>query len=530
MVESKTFEELNLSRRILQAVKEMGFEEPSPIQAEAIPLLMQGKDVIGQAQTGTGKTAAFGIPILESINARHRSVQAMIIAPTRELAIQVAEEISKLGRFKDVRTLAIYGGQSIDRQISALRRGIQIVAGTPGRLLDHIRRGTLRLQNVKFLVLDEADEMLDMGFIEDIEAIIREIPEDRQTLLFSATMPREIQRLAKRYMQDPQMVTVSKDELTVPLIEQEYYEVRAKTKLEGLCRVMEHIDVSLAIIFCRTKRGVDELVASLETRGYQAEGLHGDLTQAQRDKVMKKFKHGRVDYLVATDVAARGLDIENVSHVINYDIPQDPEVYVHRIGRTGRAGKTGMAITFIVPEEYRQLRMIEKMIGARITRKNLPSIADIFERQKAQMLDRIATTINENDLAMFRGMVEELSAEYDSVEIAAAALKLALDLELPVKEIEEETVDFGETGARPGMVRLFMNLGRQEEMRPPDFIKFIAEEAGIPGKSIGAIRIFDRFAFVEVPKEYAEQVIYSLHKTEAKGKRIFVEPAKVRKD
>ncbi|ADG82296.1 DEAD/DEAH box helicase [Thermincola potens] len=529
MLETKTFESLQLSRRILQAVKEMGFEEPTPIQAEAIPVLLNGHDVIGQAQTGTGKTAAFGIPILEKLNPRYRAVQALVITPTRELAIQVAEEIMKLGKFKDVRTLAVYGGQSIDRQIGALKRGVQVVVGTPGRLLDHINRGTLRLQHLKMLVLDEADEMLDMGFIDDIEAIIKETPETRQTLLFSATMPHEIQQLARKYLKNPRLVAVSKDELTVPSIEQVYYEVREKTKLESLCRVLETIDVTLAIIFCKTKRGVDELVASLETRGYQAEGLHGDLTQAQRNKVMRKFKNGQVDYLVATDVAARGLDIENVSHVINYDIPQDPEVYVHRIGRTGRAGRSGKAITFIVPEEYRQLRLIEKIIGARIARKNLPSIADIFERQKVQMIDKVANTINGGQLDIYRDIVQELAADYNLIDIASAALKLALDLELPAKEIEVDEADFGETGARPGMVRLFMNIGRQEEMTPPEIIKLIAEEAAIPGKSIGAIRIFDRFSFVEVPQQVAEQVMYSLHKTEVKGKKLFVEPAKVRK-
>ncbi len=529
MLETKKFGNLSLSKRIYQAIQEMGFEEPSPIQAEAIPLLMEGHDVIGQAQTGTGKTAAFGIPILERLNNRHRAVQALVIAPTRELAIQVAEEIAKLGKFQEARTLAIYGGQSIDRQIMALKRGVQVVVGTPGRLLDHIRRGTLRLQHVRFLVLDEADEMLDMGFIEDIESIIREIPEDRQTLLFSATMPHEIQRLARRYLKEPQMVTVSKDELTVPLIEQEYYEVREKTKLESLCRVIENTDISLAIVFCRTKRGVDELVASLETRGYQADGLHGDLTQAQRDKVMKRFRMGKLNYLVATDVAARGLDIENVSHVINYNIPQDPEVYVHRIGRTGRAGRTGKAITFVVPEEYRQLRLIEKIVGARIVRQNLPSIADIFERQKVQLMDRISNTINEGRLENYNQIVEELSGDYDYFEIASAALKLLLDNELPSGEIEEESFEFGETGARPGMVRLFMNIGRQEEMRPPDIIKLIVEETGVQGRSVGSIRIFDKFCFVEVPKQEAEQIMYSLHRAEVKGKRLFVEPAKVRK-
>jgi ATP-dependent RNA helicase DeaD len=527
MQETKQFGNLSLSKKVHHAISDMGFEEPSPIQAEAIPLLMEGLDVIGQAQTGTGKTAAFGIPIMEKLNPRFRATQALILTPTRELAIQVAEEITKIGKYKEVRTLAIYGGQSIERQITALRRGVQVVVGTPGRLLDHLRRNTLRLDNLRMVVLDEADEMLDMGFIDDIEAILRATPEERQTLLFSATMPDEIRRLSRRYLKDPKILSVSRDELTVPLIEQVYYEVREHGKLDGLCRVLDTSEVSLAIIFCRTKRGVDELVASLEARGYQAEGLHGDLTQIQRNRVMKKFREGGVEILVATDVAARGLDIENVSHVINYDIPQDPESYVHRIGRTGRAGKTGMAISFIVPREYRQLRLIEKMINTRIKKQKLPTLADIFEVRKEQIVERLINVIESGQLGHYYDIVEHMADQYNTMEIAAAALKIALDLEEPGEEREEygET-DFGDTGAEPGMVRLFMNIGREDEMRPPDIVKIIAEEAGIPGKIIGAIRIFDRFTFVEVPKEAAERVMYSLDKNTIKGRRVHVEPAK----
>lgn len=527
MQETKQFGNLNLSKKIFHAISDMGFEEPSPIQAEAIPLLMEGLDVIAQAQTGTGKTAAFGIPIIEKLNPRNRVVQALIVAPTRELAIQVAEEITKIGKHKEVRTLAIYGGQPIDRQIMALKRGVQVVVGTPGRLLDHLRRNTLRLDNLQIAVLDEADEMLDMGFIDDIESILKSTPEERQTLLFSATMPEEIRRLSRRYLKDPRIISVSRDELTVPLIEQAYYEVREHGKLDSLCRVMDTSEISLAIIFCRTKRGVDELVASLEARGYQAEGLHGDLTQIQRNRVMKKFREGAVEILVATDVAARGLDIDNVSHVINYDIPQDPEAYVHRIGRTGRAGKTGIAISFVSPREYRQLRLIEKMINSRIKKQKLPSLADIFERQKEQFTERLIKVINAGQLANYYNIVESLAEEYDTMDIAAAAMKLALDLEDPVEEREERVeTDFGDTGAEPGMVRLFMNIGREDEMRPQDIVKTIAEEAGIPGKIIGAIRIFDRFTFVEVPMEAAERVMYSLDKNMIKGKRVHVEPAK----
>lgn len=529
MYETKKFGSLELSKRVFNAISDMGFEEPSPIQTEAIPLLMEGYDVIGQAQTGTGKTAAFGIPITEKINPKFRSVQALILTPTRELAIQVAEEMTKIGKYRELRTLAIYGGQSIDRQILALKRGVQIVVGTPGRVLDHLRRKTLKLNNIRFAVLDEADEMLDMGFIEDIETILQETPAEKQTLLFSATMPEEIQRLARKYLRDPRILSVSRDELTVPQIEQVFYEVKEHNKLDGLCRVLDVSQINLAIIFCRTKRGVDELVAGLEARGYEAEGLHGDLTQAQRNKVMRKFREGHVEILVATDVAARGLDIENVSHVINYDIPQDPESYVHRIGRTGRAGKTGIAISFVVPREYRQLRIIEKTINTRIKRCQLPTFEDVFERQREIIVERLVATINAGKLGHYRSIIEEMSEDYETMEIAAAALKIAFDIEGGDEKAEIEEIEFGETGAEPGMVRLFMNIGRADEVRPQDLVRTIAEEAGIPGKIIGAIKIYDKFTFVEVPRESAERVLYSMHRNMIKGKRVHVEPAKMRR-
>lgn len=527
MYEKKKFGSLEISKKVFNAISDMGFEEPSPIQAEAIPLLMAGLDVIGQAQTGTGKTAAFGIPIVENLSPRSREIQALILTPTRELAIQVAEEITKIGKYREARTLAIYGGQSIDRQILALKRGVQIVVGTPGRILDHLRRKTLRLNAVRFLVLDEADEMLDMGFIDDIESILQETPEEKQTLLFSATMPAEIQRLARKYLRDPRILSVSRDELTVPQIEQVFYEVKEHNKLEGLCRVLDTSTINLAIIFCRTKRGVDELVAGLEARGYEAEGLHGDLTQTQRNKVMRKFRDGQVEILVATDVAARGLDIENVSHVINYDIPQDPESYVHRIGRTGRAGKTGIAMSFVIPREYRQLRLIEKMIKTRIKRLMLPTFEDVFERQKEVIIEKLVSTIQNGKLSHYRSIIEEM-VEYEAMDIAAAALKVAFDVEGSDEKPEIEEVEFGDTGAEPGMVRLFMNIGRADELRPQDLVRTIAEEAGIPGKIIGAIKIYDKFTFVEVPREAAEKVLYSMHRNIIKGKRVHVEPAKVR--
>ena len=350
------FEDMQLSKKVLNAVRDMGFEEPSPIQAQTIPLALEGHDVIGQAQTGTGKTAAFGIPTIEQIDEKNKYIQALVLTPTRELAIQIAEEFNKIGKYKRVKTLPVYGGQMIDRQIRALRFGVKVVVGTPGRLIDHIRRNTIKLDHVKMLILDEADEMLDMGFIEDIEEIMSNVAqgENRQTLLFSATMPAPIEKLARSYMHNPQKVMISREQLTVPSVDQLYFETR--DKFEGLCRVLDIEDSGKYIIFCRTKKNVDDLQASLQVRGYMAGSLHGDMSQAQRDRVMRRFREGKLEILIATDVAARGIDIDDISHVINFDIPQDHESYVHRIGRTGRAGRTGIAVTFIEPKEYRQLK------------------------------------------------------------------------------------------------------------------------------------------------------------------------------
>lgn len=523
--DTEFFGEIQLSKKILAAITEMGFEEPSPIQSQTIPLVLEGHDVIGQAQTGTGKTAAFGIPTLERIT-ENRQIQALVLTPTRELAIQISEELTKIGKFKRIKTLPIYGGQSIDRQIRALKFGVQLVIGTPGRLLDHIRRNTIKLDSVKTLILDEADEMLDMGFIDDIEAILQNIPaEGRQTLLFSATMPAPIASLAVKYMNEPRKVSISKEQLTVPLIDQWYYETREK--LEGLCRVLDVEDIGRLIIFCRTKKGVDDLVASLQARGYMSDGLHGDLSQAQRDRVMKKFRDGKLEILVATDVAARGLDIEHITHVINYDIPQDHESYVHRIGRTGRAGKKGVAITFIEPREYRQLKIIEKLAKTRILRKQLPSSADILERQREIIKSRLAQTLDRRGFTDYHSIIMDLSSDYDPVDIAAAAVKLYQE-GFKEKEEEQTTTPLANTGAEPGMVRLFMNIGRSQKIRPEDIIRSIASEADIPGNIIGVINIYDKFTFVEVPEDVAERVLSVMHKNTIRGYRINVEPAKSR--
>lgn len=525
MKETGLFGDIQLSRRVHNAIIEMGFEEPSPIQSQTIPLVIDGLDIIGQAQTGTGKTAAFGIPIMERVSADSRHIQALVITPTRELAIQVSEELSKIGKFKRIKSIPIYGGQSIDRQIKALKLGVQVAIGTPGRLLDHLRRKTIKLDAVKMIILDEADEMLDMGFVEDIEEILQNIPSDgRQTLLFSATMPMAIMNLARKYMQNPTTVTISKEQLTVPLIDQFYYETR--DKLEGLCRVIDTETTGKLIIFCRTKKGVDELVASLQARGYMADGLHGDLSQSQRDRVMKKFRDGKLEILAATDVAARGLDIEDITHVVNYDIPQDPESYVHRIGRTGRAGKKGIALTFIEPREYRQLKLIEKLVKTRIQRKQLPSAADILESQREVIKNRLVQTIEQNKFGDYHTIVADLTADYEALDIAAAALKLCQE---GYKEVVvDENSPLANSGAKPGMVRLFINAGKAQKIRPEDIVRTIASEADIPGNIIGIINIYEKFTFVEVPEDVAERVISVMHKNTIKGYRINVEPARGR--
>lgn len=521
------FGEIPLDKKIVHALTDMGFEEPSPIQQQTIPLALMGDDIIGQAQTGTGKTAAFGIPIIQGLNDSSKHIQALIMTPTRELAIQVAEEISKIGKQRRVKALPVYGGQPIDRQIRSLRMGVQVVIGTPGRLLDHIERKTIKLDNVKFLVLDEADEMLDMGFVEDMEAIMREIPEERQTLLFSATMPRPILMLTQRYMKKPHIVTVSKEELTVPLIEQIYYETT--DKVECLSRVLDVEETGKTIIFCRTKKGVDDLVVALATRGYTAEGLHGDLSQTQRDRVMKKFRDGSTDILIATDVAARGLDIDNITHVVNYDIPQDPESYVHRIGRTGRAGNKGVAMTFITPREFRQLKLIERVAKTRIVRKAIPSAANVLEKQKDSLIARMYAVLEQDRFADYKSIVEDLQDAFDLEDIAAAAIQYLHEgpkaLEVPEAPAKRS---FTNTGGKKGMVRLFINVGRAQKIQPPDIVRAIASEADIEGRVIGAISIYDKFTFVEVPEDVAERVVEAMHRNTIKGFKINVEPAKAR--
>ncbi|QOR66835.1 DEAD/DEAH box helicase [Cytobacillus suaedae] len=419
-----TFSELGINEELLKSISKMGFEEATPIQAQTIPLALKRQDVIGQAQTGTGKTAAFGIPLIEKIDVNVQTIQGIVIAPTRELAIQVSEELSKIGHFNRARILPIYGGQDINRQMRALKKNPQIIVGTPGRLIDHINRKTIRLQNVHTVVLDEADEMLNMGFIEDIESILSTVPEDRQTLLFSATMPGPIQRIAERFMRDPQIVKVKTKEVTVPNIEQYYVETQEKKKFDVLTRLLDIHSPELAIIFGRTKRRVDELSEALTLRGYAAEGIHGDLSQAKRISVLRKFKEGSIEILVATDVAARGLDISGVTHVYNFDIPQDPESYVHRVGRTGRAGKHGIAITFVSPREMGQLKHIERTTKRNMERLVPPTLDEALEGQQKVTIEKLLATIENENISYYKRAAEELLEEHESVSVVAAAIKM----------------------------------------------------------------------------------------------------------
>ncbi|MHC5269159.1 degradosome RNA helicase CshA [Enterococcus sp. LJL98] len=440
------FKDLNLSPDLLAAVERAGFEEATPIQAETIPLALEGKDVIGQAQTGTGKTAAFGLPMLEKIDAGKRQVQGLVIAPTRELAIQTQEELHRLGRDKKIRVSAVYGGADIGRQIRQLKDNPHIVVGTPGRMLDHIKRNTLKLATVETLVLDEADEMLNMGFLEDIETIIAQVPEERQTLLFSATMPPAIKNIGVRFMKKPEHVAIKAKEMTADLIEQFYIRSKDFEKFDIMTRLLDVQTPELTIVFGRTKRRVDELSRGLEARGYRAEGIHGDLTQQKRMSVLRAFKNGQLDILVATDVAARGLDISGVTHVYNYDIPQDPESYVHRIGRTGRAGKEGVSVTFVTPNEMSYLHVIENLTKKRMTPLRPPSENEAFKGQLSAALEQIESKMAENGLERYLEGADALLEKYSAQDLAALLVKsLAKDPadEVPVKITPERPLPQG---------------------------------------------------------------------------------------
>jgi len=519
------FEELGLRPEIQKAVEYMGFEEASPIQVKAIPIIMDGKDVVGQAQTGTGKTAAFGIPMLEKIDRENKKLQVIVLCPTRELAIQVADEIRSLGKYMTgIKVLPIYGGQDIVKQIRSLKSGVQMIIGTPGRVMDHMRRKTIKMEHVHTVVLDEADEMLNMGFREDIETILKEVPEERQTLLFSATMPRVIMEITKRFQKKAQVIKVVKKELTVPSIEQFYYEVKPKNKEEVLSRLLDIYSPKLSIIFCNTKKQVDLLSQSLLGRGYFAAGLHGDMKQVQRDRVMQGFRSGKTDILVATDVAARGIDVDEVEAVFNYDLPQDDEYYVHRIGRTGRAGRVGRSFSFVSGKEVYKLRDIQRYCKTKILAQKVPSLDDVANTKIEKVLEQVDSIIENEDItAMIHSIQSKINnSDFTAMDIAAAFLKLYTGM----KDEHEEELHFGDTGAEePGMVRLFINIGKKHKAKPGDIVGALAGESGMPGKLIGSIDMFDKYTFVEVPREYASDVLQAMKNSKIKGKAIAIEPA-----
>lgn len=535
-MENLIFKEMDLSKEVHKAIAEMGFEEATPIQSQSIPHILTGVDIIGQAQTGTGKTCAFGIPAIEMINNDADGIQVLVLCPTRELAIQTSEELKNVSKYKkNIKILPVYGGQPIDRQIIALKKRPQIIIGTPGRIMDHMRRHTLKLAGLKMIVLDEADEMLNMGFREDIDVILKEVPEERQTILFSATMPKEILDITRLYQKSPVMIKAVHKELTVPGIEQYYVEARESTKLEVLSRIIDAKNIKLALVFCNTKKRVDELTSSLQSRGYAAEALHGDLKQSQRDTVMAKFRKGHIDILIATDVAARGIDVDDIEAVFNYDLPNDEEYYVHRIGRTGRAGRTGKAYTFVSGRELYKLKDIQRYTKSNIQQMKPPTIADVEENKMGAVLDKIRNTIEEGNLSNYVGYIEKFLEEISrsdkddryatTLDVAAALMKMVTGQNGSqtgsVPEIDDD--DTGDSGAEDGMVRLFINVGSDSKIQPGHIISSIASSSGIPGKLIGAINIFDKYTFVEVPKEHAAAVMASMKNYMLKGKKINIE-------
>jgi len=560
------FLKLGLSPALAGALTALGYEEPTDIQREAIPPLLAGRDVLGQAATGTGKTAAFALPLLQRIGSSNdggQAIRALILVPTRELAMQVAEAVHKYGRPLGVRVLPIYGGQAMSQQLRALKRGVDVVVATPGRALDHIRRGTLALDAVQVLVLDEADEMLDMGFADDLEAILAAVPRDRQTALFSATMAHAIRAIASRHLREPVRITIAREHLAhgeTPRVREVAYIVQRRHKVAALARVLDMEAPTSIIVFCRTRTEVDELTETLGGRGYRAEALHGGLSQEQRDRVMRRFRDGASDLLVATDVAARGLDIEHVSHVVNFDVPQSPDAYIHRIGRTGRAGREGIAITLAEAREHRLLRNIEHATKRKISVESVPTIHDLRTRRLELTRSSLEELLVSGKLDAYRSVVEALADQYDVLDVAAAAVKLADEAGEGTERAEEEIPNAApprrderpsrtdrsrkegrpkardqrtvssdrprrdRTGARrrdgSDVTRLYVALGRNAGVRPADLVGAIANEAGIDSRDIGAIEITDRFSLVEVPDDSADDIIRALSGTTIRGKRV----------
>ncbi|GAA1292447.1 DEAD/DEAH box helicase [Saccharothrix xinjiangensis] len=541
-----SFADLGLRPELLRALTGLGYEEPTPIQREAIVPLTAGQDLLGQAATGTGKTAAFALPVLERMGGggrEERAPFALVLVPTRELAVQVSEAIHRYGRELGARVLPIYGGQPIGRQLRVLEQGVDVVVATPGRAVDHLNRGTLKLEHLKVVVLDEADEMLDMGFAEDLDSILSEAPSDRQTVLFSATMPPHIDRLARRHLKDPVRITIGREQTEpgeAPRVRQSAYVVPRAHKPAALGRVLDVEAPTAAIVFCRTRDEVDQLTETLNGRGYRAESLHGGISQEQRDRVMARLRNGTADLLVATDVAARGLDVEQLTHVVNYNVPSAPESYVHRIGRVGRAGREGVAITLAEPREHGMLKTIERVTKQRIQVEKVPTIADLRARRLELTRAALHESLLEDDLEGFRVVVETLADEFDVMEVALAAVKLAHEATgaaADEEEIPEYVPRSGERRGREaggdrrerkprrpsaGMTRLFVGAGRSAGIRPQDLVGAIAGEARLNGRDIGAIEIADRFSLVEVPEASAQQVIASLRGATIKGRKVTV--------
>jgi ATP-dependent RNA helicase DeaD len=531
------FQELSLTPEVQKAITEMGFKEATPIQSQSIPHILTGKDVIGQAQTGTGKTCAFGIPAIEMIHSDIIGIQSLVLCPTRELAIQTAEELKSVAKYKrGLKILPVYGGQPIERQITALKSNPQIIIGTPGRVMDHMRRRTLKLTNLKMLILDEADEMLNMGFREDIDTILAEVPEQKQTILFSATMSREIMDLTHKYQKTPVFIKAVHQELTVPNIEQYYLEVKEAAKPDMLSRLIDAYGLKLSLVFCNTKKRVDELTSHLQSRGYTAEALHGDMRQVQRDKVMAQFRKGAIEVLIATDVAARGIDVDDIEAVFNYDLPTDEEYYVHRIGRTGRAGKAGKAFSFVSGREIFKLKDIQRYTRSVIRPQKPPSLVDIEQKKIQHILENLKNTMAAGHLAQYVNYLEtmladpgfqnELGHDVTPLDMAAAFLKMAAGSGNQPAEADQSHKSFENNAANnDSMVRLFINAGRNSQIRPKHIIQGISARTGLPEKSIGAINIYDRYTFAEVPREYAAEVLISMKNSTLNGQRINVEKA-----
>ncbi len=543
------FRELGLSDMMLESLRKKGFEEPTPIQAKTIPFLLANKkDLIGKAQTGTGKTAAFGIPIIENIVPDSKKVQALILTPTRELAIQVAEEISSFAEEQKTRIIAVYGGQPIERQISRLQRGVDIVVGTPGRIIDHLERRTLDISNVAYVVLDEADEMLNMGFVEDIEAILKAAPKTRRTVLFSATMPAHIERLAKQYMGEYEIIATATDQVARNNIQQIYFEVSNSDKFEALFRIIDAEEAFYGMVFVRTKIDADEISHKLANRGCRAEAIHGDLSQGQREKVLQKFRSKQITVLVATDVAARGIDVENLTHVINYSIPQDPESYVHRIGRTGRAGKSGIAVTLITHSEYRKLISIQRIANAKITKQKVPNVADVIESKKQRIKSTLSEIVAAGNFADLEVIAAEILKENPDPKTAIAALlKMAFKDELNEKSYNEinelgsykknKDFDYDDNGRdggyrpigdqgkrsyvdRKGTARLFIAKGRVDNMDPKKLVEFIQRETGVEQRHIDDVKILDNFSFFAASFEDAEKILQAFQKQSTGGRSL----------